>query len=128
MVYQRILTVQVCIVLFLVHARLDRLCHTLAHLCRCRLGKGHDKQMVNVHRALRVKHLFYDALHEHRCFSAACSRRDEQIPVTQINDLLLLIGPFHTHTLMHLLMFRLIIRFFFLHHGFHRCKDLVICF
>ena len=46
----------------------------LPHLCRRRIGKGHDQKPVNVHRMVRVRHHADDPFHQHRRLSAARCR------------------------------------------------------
>ena len=97
MVYECILTVQICIAGLLHHARLDCFCNTFPHLCGCRFRECHDKQAVDIHRVFLIQHLLYDTLYEHCCLATAGCRRDEQVTAPQVNDLLLLLGPCYTH-------------------------------
>lgn len=68
---------------------------TLPHLRRRCLRKCHNQKPVDINRILRIKNSLDNTCHKHRCFSRSRCRRDENIPVSEINDVLLFLRPFH---------------------------------
>ena len=61
-------------------------------LCKC-----NDQETVHIHRMVRICQDPDDPLHQHRCFSRACCRGYQDIPVPQFDHLFLFLGPLYSH-------------------------------
>ena len=88
-VEQDLLPLQVGIARILPQTRRDRLTDPLPHLCRGRPGKGHNQQPVDVRGVVPLADQAHDALDQDGGLAASGSRRDQNIVIARIQNLLL---------------------------------------
>ncbi len=67
------------------------------HLRSRGLRKCDDQETVHIHRMVRIRQKPDDPLHQHRCFSRACRRGYQDIPVPQFDHFFLFPGPLYSH-------------------------------
>ena len=73
------------------------LADALTHLRRGGRGECHNQKPVNVNRMAVVRYHLYDALHQHRGFTASGSCRYKDIAVSRVNNPLLIGRKIHCH-------------------------------
>ena len=88
-VEQDLLPLQMGIARILPQARGDRLTDPLPHLCGGGPGKSYDQQPVNVRGVVPLTDQAHDALDQDGCLAAAGGRRNQNIVIARIQNLLL---------------------------------------
>ena len=75
----------------------ERPADTLPHLPGCRFGKCSDQKSVHIHRMLCIRNQRKNPLYKNCCLAGTGCCRNQQIGISCINDLLLILRPCHTH-------------------------------
>ena len=88
----------ICVILVFIYNFKQFFCNSAFHFgCGC-IGKGYDKELVNIYIKVNICNEFYYTLNQNCGFARPCRGTYEDVTVTSINSILLRCCPFsHLH-------------------------------